>query len=82
MTNNDPIATLADILSKGSTRKSFASDPEGTLRDRGVDPADLPSDIYDVLADLNDAELRAIGRLRGAFDSSPDISSDQKLQMV
>jgi hypothetical protein len=81
VTDNEAIATLADILSKGATRKSFATDPEGTLRDRGVDPASLPAEIYDVLSDLNDAELRAIGRLKGAFDHS-DISDEQKLQMV
>jgi hypothetical protein len=82
MTNDDAIAKLAEILSKGATRKSFANDPEGTLRDRGVNPDDLPAEIYEVLSDLGDIELRAIARLRAAFDASQDVSPDMKLQMV
>jgi hypothetical protein len=82
VTDDNAIDVLAEILSKGATRKSFANDPEGTLRDRGVDPASLPAGVYDVLSDLSDTELRAIGRLKKAFDESGDVSSEQKLQMV
>ena len=82
MTNEEAIAALAEILSKGATRKSFANDPEGTLRDRGIDPASLPTGIYEVLSDLSDTELRAIGRLKKAFDEAGDVSPDAKLQMV
>jgi hypothetical protein len=82
VTNDDAIAKLEQILSKGATRKSFANDPEGTLRDNGVDPADLPEDVYEVLSDLNHDELRAVARLKGAFDRSTDVSPQAKLQMV
>ena len=82
MTSDDAVAKLAQILSKGSSRKSFATDPDGTLRDNGVNPEDLPPEIYNVLSDLSDTELRAIARLKKAFDDAPDVDADQKLQMV
>jgi hypothetical protein len=82
MSNNEAIGKLAEILSKPSSRKSFATDPEGTLQDRGVKPEDLPKEIYEVLSDLEGTQLGAINRLKMAFDKSPDVSDDLKLQMV
>jgi hypothetical protein len=76
------MAMLVQILSKGPTRKSFAADPEGTLRDRGVNPNDLPPEIYEVLSDLDGTQLGAIVRLKIAFENSQDVSDDVKLQMV
>jgi hypothetical protein len=52
------------------------------LRDRGVEPDDLPAEIYGVLSDLEGTQLGAIIRLKLAFDNSPDVSDDLKLQMV
>jgi hypothetical protein len=59
----DAIAKLNDTLRNPVSRRRFHVDPEGTIRDAGGDPGDMPPEVWWTLTHMTLEELAAIAEL-------------------
>lgn len=57
------IAKLDDTLRNPVSRRRFHEDPEGTMRDAGTDPDDVPPEVWWTLTHMTLMELAAIAEL-------------------
>lgn len=59
----DQLDAVLRVIHRPALRRSFLSDPEGTLREHGVDLTVFPESLVDVLADMSYEELSVVARL-------------------
>ena len=59
----DAIAKLDGTLRNPVSRRRFHVDPEGTMRDAGANPGDVPPEVWWTLTHMTLVELAAIAEL-------------------
>jgi hypothetical protein len=58
----DAVSRLAtEVLARPTTRRSFATDPLGTLERAGIDAHEIPEGVLDTLSDMSYEELGIVG---------------------
>jgi len=63
-------AVFNEAIADPDRRRALANDPEGTLKDAGVRPSELPTQIRRLLEDLSYEELRLLSRYNIALEKS------------
>jgi hypothetical protein len=59
-----------EVLARPSTRRSFATDPLGTLERAGIDAQAIPERVPDTLADMSYEELGIVGSVAQSLKDS------------
>jgi hypothetical protein len=59
----EQVAKVFHVIDRPALRRSFLADPEGTLKQNGVDLGIFPEDLVDILADLSYEVLGIVARL-------------------
>ena len=58
----DAVSKLAtEVLARPTTRRSFATDPLGTLERAGIAADEIPPQVLDTLSDMSYEELGIVG---------------------
>ena len=57
------IGVLDGLIRDPETRQQFYEDPDDTLLNAGVDPSDVPSEVWQVLTEMTLEELTALAAL-------------------
>lgn len=76
-----PVAQLAEYMTDEDFRNSFASNHEQALSKVGMAPSDVPAGILEALKDCSVDELRALSKVRGAFNEA-GVEDRYKVEMV
>jgi hypothetical protein len=61
---HDEIAKLGAAISKQDFRDSFLSDPDGALKQHGVDKAQIPQELLDTMSSLSAEQLAALASVK------------------
>ena len=57
------VGILDGVLRNPVSRRRFHEDPDGTMREAGADPGDVPSEVWWTLTHMTLEELAAIAEL-------------------
>jgi hypothetical protein len=73
----DAVSRLAtEVLARPTVRRSFATDPLGTLERTGIDVTAIPEGVLDTLADMSYEELGIVGSVaQSLIDSRITLGS-------
>lgn len=63
-------AVFNEAIADPDRRRALANDPEGTLREAGVNARELPPQVRRLLDDLSYEELRLLSRYNVALEKS------------
>jgi hypothetical protein len=64
------VGIVDDLIRNPQKRRQFRDDPEATLRSAGVDPDDVPAQVWRALTHMTLDELTAIAVLGVALSES------------
>jgi hypothetical protein len=76
-----PVTQLAEHMTDEDFRNGFANDHRQALDKVGIDPSDVPSQLLEALKDCSADELRALSKVRRAFDAA-GVEDEYKVEMV